>query len=345
MQLGETYSVTAFLEPMINTGLNIRLVSFADYEPYGSALPYRGFNEDKYRFGFNGQEKDNEIGEGIYTAEFWEYDSRIGRRWDIDPVVGATQSGYVCLNDNPLYYIDPNGLEPKSHRINLGLFTITKRLYNKGFQFQWNKSFSQGFMHFAGMMRNAFTGAHMSLSLVPMGHFDNWNTKTFSGTGTKDFDFEPDNYATYRYRGSYIRGFSTNPAVSFKIEDRQEQGIGRFIDKFTPFEMFSPGTDGSPDGFELSGASGAIPFINSYFQSKASGEYAANKLPEMLKDLGKAGINSLFTMPYHNHTTHFRVSTASSVQYEFTIRYRAWVRYSLNNRRNALLRFLYGTNN
>ena len=40
-----------------------------------------------YRYGFNGQEKSDEIkGEGSsYTAEFWEYDPRIGRRWNIDP--------------------------------------------------------------------------------------------------------------------------------------------------------------------------------------------------------------------------------------------------------------------
>jgi len=35
-----------------------------------------------YRYGFNGQEKSDEIkGEGnSYTALFWEYDPRIGRR-------------------------------------------------------------------------------------------------------------------------------------------------------------------------------------------------------------------------------------------------------------------------
>jgi hypothetical protein len=37
-----------------------------------------------YRYGFNGQEKSDEIaGEGNHnTAEFWEYDTRTGRRWN-----------------------------------------------------------------------------------------------------------------------------------------------------------------------------------------------------------------------------------------------------------------------
>jgi hypothetical protein len=41
-----------------------------------------------YRYGFNGQEKSTEIDPNgnINTAKFWEYDSRIGRRWNTDPV-------------------------------------------------------------------------------------------------------------------------------------------------------------------------------------------------------------------------------------------------------------------
>ena len=66
-------------------------------------------------FGFNGQEKDNEVyGEGnSYTAEYWQYDPRIGRRWNVDPATGeyAHQSPYVCFNDNPIYFKDPSGLE------------------------------------------------------------------------------------------------------------------------------------------------------------------------------------------------------------------------------------------
>jgi hypothetical protein len=51
---------------------------------------------DHYRFGFNGQEKVNEIA-GICnhnTALFWEYDSRLGRRWNTDPVVKPNESSY-----------------------------------------------------------------------------------------------------------------------------------------------------------------------------------------------------------------------------------------------------------
>jgi len=62
-----------------------------------------------YRYGFNGQEKSTEITEGLTTAEFWEYDSRIGRRWNCDPVFKENESPYACLSNNPIFNIDPNG--------------------------------------------------------------------------------------------------------------------------------------------------------------------------------------------------------------------------------------------
>lgn len=65
-----------------------------------------------YRFGFNGQEKVNEIaGVGNHTtAPFWEYDTRLGRRWNLDPVTYSWQSTYATFNNNPIIFVDPLGL-------------------------------------------------------------------------------------------------------------------------------------------------------------------------------------------------------------------------------------------
>jgi hypothetical protein len=76
-------------------------------------LAGRSYNGGNYKFGFNGQMKDDEIyGTGnAYTAEFWEYDPRIGRRWN--PEVKAAKfpswSVYSVLGDNPIRNIDRNG--------------------------------------------------------------------------------------------------------------------------------------------------------------------------------------------------------------------------------------------
>ena len=67
-----------------------------------------------YRFGFNGQEKDDEItGQvgSVYTAQYWEYDARIGRRWNVDPVYKPHESPYACFANNPIWFVDPLGLD------------------------------------------------------------------------------------------------------------------------------------------------------------------------------------------------------------------------------------------
>jgi hypothetical protein len=53
--------------------------------------------------------KSDEIGGDSYTAEFWEYDSRTGRRWNLDPKYNASESRYLVNGGNPIFYADPRG--------------------------------------------------------------------------------------------------------------------------------------------------------------------------------------------------------------------------------------------
>jgi RHS repeat-associated protein len=64
-----------------------------------------------YRFTFNGQEKDDEVSgsRNTMTATFWEYDSRLGRRWNVDPKTLPYLSTYSCFSNNPTLYVDPKG--------------------------------------------------------------------------------------------------------------------------------------------------------------------------------------------------------------------------------------------
>lgn len=43
------------------------------------------------------------------TAEYWEYDSRTGRRWNIDPIVKTWESPFACFSDNPILNNDVHG--------------------------------------------------------------------------------------------------------------------------------------------------------------------------------------------------------------------------------------------
>jgi len=79
---------------------------------------YQGFGfakigTERYRYGFGGQERDDEIA-GIgntMTAEFWEYDARLGRRWNVDPETSnfSWQTTYSGFDNNPILLVDPNG--------------------------------------------------------------------------------------------------------------------------------------------------------------------------------------------------------------------------------------------
>src|ERR1051326_1047623 len=77
-------------------------------------MPGRSFvPASGYRYGVNGQEKDDEVsGSGnTYTASYWEYDDRLCRRWNVDPEIKKfpSQSPYLCFNGNPLYFKDRKG--------------------------------------------------------------------------------------------------------------------------------------------------------------------------------------------------------------------------------------------
>ncbi len=99
-----------------------RIRQSSDYSPFGVQLsgrnltknnPNTGLPINDGRYGFQGQEEDDEVsGDGnSYTAEFWQYDSRLGRRWNIDPIVKYHESPYACFANNPISFTDPNGAD------------------------------------------------------------------------------------------------------------------------------------------------------------------------------------------------------------------------------------------
>ncbi len=68
-------------------------------------------SEDHYHYGYNGQMKDNEYA-GVgnhYNAEFWEYDPRVARRWNQDPVYNPSISPYAVFDNSPILENDVLG--------------------------------------------------------------------------------------------------------------------------------------------------------------------------------------------------------------------------------------------
>jgi RHS repeat-associated protein len=91
------------------------VVSFSDYYPFGSNM--RRYQSASYRYGFNGKEQSNDMGNAagaVYDYGFRIYDSRIAKFTSVDPLAPdyPYYSPYHFAGNNPVRFIDLDGLEP-----------------------------------------------------------------------------------------------------------------------------------------------------------------------------------------------------------------------------------------
>ena len=91
------------------------VLSYNDYYPFGWALPNRSASSSNYRYGFQGQEKDDEIkGEGLsVNYKYRMQDPRVGRFFAIDPLFRSYphNSPYVFSENEVINSVELEGLE------------------------------------------------------------------------------------------------------------------------------------------------------------------------------------------------------------------------------------------
>jgi len=99
---------------MINT-FEPDIITYSDYYPFGWVMPERQGLSDHYRYGFQGQERDDEVKGSGNSMDFGAriYDSRVGRWLSVDPMEAKypMYSTYNAFNNNPIFYTDPDGEE------------------------------------------------------------------------------------------------------------------------------------------------------------------------------------------------------------------------------------------
>jgi hypothetical protein len=89
-----------------------------DYYPFGMTVPGRRYTtEYSYRYGMNGQERTTETGGDEYTESYWQYDARLGRRWNVDPIVKIHESPYASFANNPIWFADKYGGDTTKNNI------------------------------------------------------------------------------------------------------------------------------------------------------------------------------------------------------------------------------------
>jgi RHS repeat-associated protein len=102
----------------------------AAYEYYAFGMSLAKI-DNGYRYGFNGYEKDPEIGQGQHVSfADYGYDPLTCRRWNVDPLTSTfvNLSPYSFAANNPIYNIDEDGESPKPNIKRIILWFTIKRL-------------------------------------------------------------------------------------------------------------------------------------------------------------------------------------------------------------------------
>jgi len=109
-----------------------QIIHSYDYSPFGvtrlefdvTAMSTTHPVGDGYRYSFGGYEKDDEVagsGNHLSFGDFG-YSPRLGRRWNIDPVVKHHASSYATFANNPVWFAEINGLDTLvMHRKSMGV--------------------------------------------------------------------------------------------------------------------------------------------------------------------------------------------------------------------------------
>lgn len=106
-----------------------------DYYPFGSLVLNRSYDITDYRYGFGKHEKDNEIsGEGNHLSfGDYGYSTRLGRRWNVDPVIKEHEASYAVFANNPVWFMDPNGRDTVDiNKDDKGKWNVSKTQIAKG---------------------------------------------------------------------------------------------------------------------------------------------------------------------------------------------------------------------
>lgn len=129
-----------------------RTLNMSFYYPFGSLMTGLSSFSGEHRFGFNGQEKDDEVKGNGNHIDFGArgYDPRIGRWLSVDPLWKEypAQTDYGFALNNPVMFVDKDGQEVFAYTAESKKLVLTTMEYlfgkSNGFSFDGNKLIQNG---------------------------------------------------------------------------------------------------------------------------------------------------------------------------------------------------------
>lgn len=168
------------------------------YHPsFGSPMPTRSWSDPntKYKYGFNGMEKDNEttVDGGDYDFGARIYDCRLGRWLACDPLqfITPSLSPFNGMGNNPILIVDPNGKILQIKLLDNTTLTYREgKLYNiDGSEYSGTNEYAMKIYNDIKLLTNTETGLDLVNSLA------NNTTKTVTisdwvpGHAKNEYDF------------------------------------------------------------------------------------------------------------------------------------------------------------
>jgi hypothetical protein len=156
----------------------------------------------------NTQEKEPELGEGVTSAEFWVYDGKLGRRWNVDPVVTVYSSSYLVFSGNPIAMTDVDGDDPTPSVLKIK-GKITRASIHVNFIFRFDENLA-----LTSEQQSAYIANYISNSK------NTWESMSYRGVKINiDATITNMGNANYGMRNSKLESTGSNVVVDVGAQD------------------------------------------------------------------------------------------------------------------------------